>query len=104
MSRGGVKPLLVAYVISLKNSCSGTYDPIPDYIHGQIQRGGGVWTPLESHKLRNTCMDPLGSNWSLKNTGTDTPPPPPPKKQLDPLDPIASRGRSVQPSLKYFDD
>ena len=34
----------------------------------------------------------------LRNTGTD-----PLEKQLDPSGPIASGGRSVRPSLKYFD-
>ena len=35
----------------------------------------------------------------LRNTVTD-----PLEKQFDPLCPIASRGRFVQPSLKYNDD
>ena len=36
----------------------------------------------------------------LKNTGTT----PPLGKQLDILRPIVSPGRSMQPSMKYFDD
>ena len=36
----------------------------------------------------------------LRNTGTD----PRLEKQLDPLGPIAFRGRSVRPSVKYVDD
>ena len=35
----------------------------------------------------------------LRKTGTDHL-----EKHLDPLSPIASRGRSVQPSVKYVDD
>ena len=35
----------------------------------------------------------------LINTGTD-----PFEKQLDPMGPIAARGRSVRPSVEYIDD
>ena len=35
----------------------------------------------------------------LRNSGTD-----PLKKQLDPSGPIASRGRSIQPHVKYVND
>ena len=56
----------------------------------QIQRGGvgeGVRPPLP------------GKSQVDEGTGTD-----PLEKQLDPLGPIASRGRFVRPSVKNIDD
>ena len=49
-------------------------------------RGQGVRTPLENHGF-------------LRNTGTE-----PLERQSNPLDPSVSRGRIVQPSVKYVDD
>ena len=57
-------------------------------------RGGGAGGP---------DPPPLGKSQVaicfLRKSGTD-----PLKKQLDPMGPIASRGRSVRPSVKYVDD
>ena len=53
-------------------------------------QGGPCPPPSEKPKepigfLRNTSLDPL-------------------EKQLDPLGPIASKGRFIQPFVKYVDD
>ena len=66
-----------------------------------------------SNKLKAAFSDPEGRGSEcqdlpgksqvaigfLRNTGTD-----PLKKKLDPLDPTASQGRFVRPSVKYVDD
>ena len=56
---------------------------------GSRGESGGPNT-LENHKLLYV---------PLTKTGTD-----PLVKKLDPLGPIASRGRSVRPSVKFVDD
>ena len=70
---------------------------------------------METHHFQVCChswADPEGSSWSVsalgkirksemaiglfRNTGTDTP--------REAIGPIASRGKSVRPSVKYVDD
>ena len=64
------------------------------YIIGADPGGGqGVWT------LPGKSQEAI---YFLRNTGMD--PPPPSEKQLNPLGPFASWGRSVRPFVKYVDD
>ena len=57
---------------------------------GGSRGGRGSGPSLENHKLLFVSLEILART-SLK-------------EQLDPLGPIASRGRSVRPYVKYVDD
>ena len=52
--------------------------------------GGGLRTPLENHTLLYVSLQILVRT--------------PIEKQLDPSGPIASRVRSIRPSVKYVDN
>ena len=59
----------------------------------RIQRGGDGWQGPDPHGKSQVASG------IFRNTGTD-----PPREAIGTLGPIASRGRSVRPSVKYVAD
>ena len=74
--------VIVAYSLTFESEFRPAHG-----IRGLVQRGTGIWTPLENHKWLKV---------SLGMSSTDLP-----REAIVPFGSIASRGRSVRPYVKY---